>query len=197
MVKMYYESDADLGVLTGKKIAVLGYGSQGHAHALNLKDSGLDVIVGLRKESKSWADAEANGLKVLPVADAVKAGDVIQVLIPDEQQARVYNEDIKNNLEEGDTLTFAHGFNIHFKQILPPANVDVIMVAPKGPGHLVRRQYQEGKGVPALIAVEQDFSGNAKEIALAYAKGIGAARTGVIETTFKEETETDHCCFGS
>ncbi|WP_258359048.1 ketol-acid reductoisomerase [Moorella sulfitireducens (nom. illeg.)] len=191
MAVVYYEQDADLGVLKGKKIAVMGYGSQGHAQAQNLKDSGLDVIVGLRPGSKSWAAAETAGLKVTTVADAAAAADIIQILLPDETQARVYREEIAPHLTAGKVLMFSHGFNIHFNQIVPPADVDVIMVAPKGPGHLVRRMYVEGQGVPALLAVYQDASGRAKEIGLAYAKGIGAARAGVIETTFKEETETD------
>lgn len=191
LAKMYYDGDADLGLLKGKTIAIIGYGSQGHAHALNLMESGLDVVVGLREGSSFKKEAESKGLTVLPVAEAAKKADVIQILIPDEVQGYVYKNEIKDNLEEGNVLMFSHGFNIHFKQIVPPANVDVIMVAPKGPGHLVRRTYEEGKGVPAIIAVHQDYSGKAKDIGLAYAKGIGAARAGVIETTFKEETETD------
>ncbi len=192
LIKLYYDNDADIDMLKGKKIAIIGYGSQGHAHALNLKESGLDVVVGLRGSSKkSIEEAQGKGLRVLPVAEAAKEADIVQILMPDEVQAKVYESDIKDNLQEGNVLSFSHGFNIHFGQIVPPDNVDVIMIAPKGPGHLVRRTYEEGKGVPALIAVYQDFSGQAKDLALAYAKGIGAARSGVIETTFQEETETD------
>ena len=194
MARMYYESDADLGMLKGKTIAVMGYGSQGHAQALNLMESGLNVVVGLRDDGRSkarWEEAEGKGLTVLSVSEAAKKADVVQILIPDEIQAAVYEAQIAPNLEEGNVLMFSHGFNIHFKQIIPPANIDVIMVAPKGPGHLVRRTYEEGKGVPALFAVYQDYSGKAKDIALAYAKGVGATRAGVIETTFAEETETD------
>ncbi len=191
MPKMYYDSDADLNILKGKTVAVLGYGSQGHAQAQNLKDSGLDVVVGLRKGSKSWAVAEADGLKVMTVAEAAEAADLIQILLPDEKQGSVYQNDILPHLKPGNALVFSHGFNIHFNQINPPADVDVFMVAPKSPGHLVRRMYQEGKGVPGLIAVHQDATGNAHRLALAYAKGIGCTRAGVIETTFKEETETD------
>lgn len=191
MTKMYYDADANLDLLKGKKIAVIGYGSQGRAHALNLKDSGLDVVVGLYKGSKSWERAEKDGLTVMETADAAKAADLIMILIPDEKQAQMYKDSIEANLKEGDILAFAHGFNIHFHQIVPPEYVDVIMIAPKGPGHLVRRVYEEGMGVPDLIAVYQDFSGKAKDYALAYAKGIGGTRAGVIETTFKEETETD------
>ncbi|WP_227766128.1 ketol-acid reductoisomerase [Zhaonella formicivorans] len=191
MVKMYYDNDADLSLLHGKKIAVIGYGSQGHAQAQNLKDSGLDVVVGLRQGSKNWAQAEQDGLKVMTVAEAAKVADVIQILLPDEVQASVYKAEILPNLEEGNALVFSHGFNIHFGQVVPPANVDVFMVAPKSPGHLVRRMYAQGAGVPGLLAVYQDYSGKAKEYGLAYAKGIGCTRAGVIETTFKEETETD------
>jgi ketol-acid reductoisomerase len=191
MAKLYYEGDADLSLLQGKKIAVIGYGSQGHAHSLNLKDSGLDVRVGLYEGSKSWAKAEHDGLRVLKVADAAAEADVIMMLIPDTMQAKVFTEEIKPNLHPGNTLMFAHGFNIHFGQIDPPAGVDVSMVAPKGPGHLVRSVYVEGGGVPSLVAVHQDASGQAHDQALAYAKGIGAARAGVLDTTFKEETETD------
>ncbi|AKX94129.1 ketol-acid reductoisomerase [Neomoorella thermoacetica] len=191
MAVVYYDQDADLNVLKGKKIAVMGYGSQGHSQAQNLKDSGLDVVVGLRPESKSRAAAQAAGLEVKTVAEAAAEADIIQILLPDETQARVYREEIAPYLTGGKVLMFSHGFNIHFNQIVPPADVDVIMVAPKGPGHLVRRTYVEGQGVPALIAIYQDASGKAKEIGLAYAKGIGATRAGVIETTFKEETETD------
>ncbi|WP_315073165.1 ketol-acid reductoisomerase [uncultured Clostridium sp.] len=191
MPKMYYEKDTDLNLLKGKKVAVIGYGSQGHAHALNLHESGVDVVVGLYNGSKSWEKAEAAGLKVATVAEAAKAADLVMILLPDEKQAKIYNEEIAPNLEEGNALVFAHGFNIHFGQIKPPAYVDVFMVAPKGPGHLVRRTYTEGAGVPCLIAVHQDASGKAKQYALAYANGIGGARAGVLETTFKDETETD------
>ena len=188
---IYYDADADLALLEGRKVAVLGYGSQGHAHALNLKDSGIDVRIGLREGSRSWAKAEEAGLRVLPTADAVKEADLIMVLLPDTEQARVYERDIAPNLEERDSLAFAHGFNIHFGQITPPEGVDVWMIAPKGPGHLVRRTYEEGGGVPCLVAVASDATGKAKEIALAYAKGIGGTRAGVLDTTFEEETETD------
>jgi len=191
MAKMYYEKDANLDLLKGKTVAVVGYGSQGHAHALNLKESGVNVVVGLYKGSKSWEKAEAAGLKVMESADAVKAADFVMVLIPDEKQAKLYKESIEPNLEEGKALVFAHGFNIHYGQITPPPFVDVFMVAPKGPGHTVRSQYEEGRGVPCLIAVHQDASGKAKDYGLAYAAGIGGARAGVLETTFKEETETD------
>jgi len=191
MAVIYYDGDADLGLLQGKRIAVLGYGSQGHAQAQNLRDSGLDVVVGLRPGSTSWQQAEKDGLAVLPTAEACAQASIIQVLVPDDVQPRVYREAIAPHLSEGKALMFSHGFNIHYKQIVPPANVDVFMVAPKGPGHLVRRVFQEGRGVPALVAVHQDYTGQAKALALAYAKGIGATRAGVIETTFKEETETD------
>ena len=191
MVKMYYDADCNLSLLDGKTVAIMGYGSQGHAHALNLKESGVKVVVGLRPESSSCARAREAGLTVMSVAEAAKAGDFIMMLVPDEKQADIYAEEIAPNLAEGNVLMFAHGFNIHFKQIVPPKGVDVIMVAPKGPGHTVRSQYQEGKGVPSLIAIEQDASGKAKEYALAYACGIGAGRAGIIETTFKDETETD------
>ena len=191
MAKMYYEKDCDLNQLNGKKIAIIGYGSQGHAHALNLKDSGVDVIVGLYEGSKSWAKAEAQGLKVMTSAEAAKAADIIMILINDEKQAALYKESIEPNLTEGKTLAFAHGFNIHFGCIKPPKNVNVIMIAPKGPGHTVRSEYQAGKGVPCLIAVEQDATGDAWDIGLAYALGIGGARAGVLETTFRTETETD------
>lgn len=190
-MKMYYNEDSKLEMLEGKQVAVIGYGSQGHAHALNLKESGVNVVVGLYEGSRSKAKAEADGLKVLPVAEAVKASQVVMMLIPDERQRDVYESEVKNNLDDGDALAFAHGFNIHYGQINPPENVDVFMVAPKGPGHLVRRVYQEGKGVPGLLAVYQDYTNSAKDIGLAYAKGIGATRAGVIETSFKEETETD------
>jgi len=191
MPKMYYEKDTDLNLLKGKKVAIIGYGSQGHAHALNLHESGIDVVVGLYNGSKSWAKAEAAGLKVATVAEAAKAADFIMILLPDEKQGKIYNEEIAPNLEEGNSLVFAHGFNIHYVQIVPPAFVDVFMVAPKGPGHLVRRTYTEGAGVPCLIAVHQDASGKAKQYALAYANGVGGARAGILETTFKDETETD------
>ncbi|HLG01094.1 MAG TPA: ketol-acid reductoisomerase [Acidimicrobiia bacterium] len=188
---IYYEDDADLSLIRGKKVAVLGYGSQGHAHARNLQDSGVDVRVGLRDGSSSWAKAEAAGLAVRTIADASEEADVIMILLPDTEQAKVYTESIAPHLKDGDSLAFAHGFNIHFGQIEPPAGVDVWMIAPKGPGHLVRRQYEEGAGVPCLVAVHQDATGKAKETALSYAAGIGGTRAGVLETTFPEETETD------
>jgi len=191
MVKMYYEKDTNLDYLKGKKVAVIGYGSQGHAHALNLHDSGIDVIVGLYNGSKSWAIAEKDGLKVSTVADAVKEADITMILVPDERQGAIYKEEVAPYLEAGNALVFAHGFNINYGQITPPADVDVFMVAPKGPGHMVRRTYTEGSGVPCLIAVHQDATGNAKDLALAYANGVGGARSGVLETTFKDETETD------
>lgn len=191
MAKLYYEEDCNLGLLSGKTVAVIGYGSQGHAHALNLHESGVNVIVGLYNGSPSWAKAEKAGLKVMTAADATKAADLIMILINDEKQAKLYKEDIAPNLSSGKTLAFAHGFNIHYLQIVPPQDVNVVMIAPKGPGHTVRSQYQEGKGVPCLIAVHQDATGNAKDMALAYAAGIGGARGGILETTFKEETETD------
>jgi len=191
MAVMYYEKDCDFSLLKNKKIAVIGYGSQGHAHALNLRDSGANVIVGLYEGSKSWAKAEAEGLKVATAFDAAKEADLIMMLVNDEKCPKIYKESIEPNLTEGKALAFAHGFNIHFGQIVPPAHVDVIMIAPKGPGHTVRSEYLEGKGVPSLIAVHQDYTGKAKELALAYAAGIGAARAGILETTFKEETETD------
>jgi ketol-acid reductoisomerase len=191
MANIYYDDDANLEHLAGKTIAVLGFGSQGHAHALNAKESGLDVVVGLRKGSSSRAEAEAAGLKVMDIPEAVKAGHLVMVLLPDEIQGQVYREHIAPNLEAGNALLFAHGFNIHFGQISPAEDIDVFMVAPKGPGHLVRRVYTEGAGVPCLIAIQQDASGTAKQKALAYAKAIGGTRGGVLETTFKEETETD------
>ncbi|NEU83194.1 ketol-acid reductoisomerase [Nostoc sp. UIC 10630] len=191
MARMYYDEDANLDLLAGKTIAIIGYGSQGHAHALNLKDSGLNVIVGLYPGSKSVAKAEAAGLTVKNVADAANAADFIMILLPDEVQKTIYKNEIEPNLEEGNVLAFAHGFNIHFGQVVPPANVDVVMVAPKGPGHLVRRTYEQGEGVPALFAVYQDASGQARDRAMSYAKGIGGTRAGVLETTFREETETD------
>jgi len=188
---IYYDDDADPALLEGRKVAVLGYGSQGHAHALNLKESGVDVRVGLRDGSSSWAKAEEAGLKVLPIAEAVKDADVIMVLLPDTEQASIYERDIEPNLDGRDSLAFAHGFNIHFGQIRPPAGVDVWMIAPKGPGHLVRRTFEEGGGVPSLVAVQADETGKAKQTALAYARAIGATRAGVLDTTFEEETETD------
>lgn len=191
MLNMYYDTDCDLGLLNGKTVAIIGYGSQGHAHALNLKESGVNVVVGLRPGSASAAKAKEAGLEVCDTAEAAKRGDIIMILTPDQLQPDIYNESIKPNLQEGNILMFAHGFAIHFNQIVPPANVDVTMCAPKGPGHTVRSQYQEGRGVPSLIAIHQDYSGKAREYALAYACGIGAGRAGIIETSFKEETETD------
>lgn len=191
MAKMYYEKDCNLGLLQGKTVAIIGYGSQGHAHALNLYESGVNVIVGLYVGSKSWKVAEEAGLKVMTSADAAKNADIIMLLVNDEKQATLYKENIEPHLSAGKSLVFAHGFNIHYGQITPPEDVNVFMVAPKGPGHTVRSQYQEGKGVPCLIAVYQDATGDCKDIALAYASGIGGARAGVLETTFKEETETD------
>ncbi|AOL35369.1 ketol-acid reductoisomerase [Geobacillus thermoleovorans] len=190
MAKVYYNGDANEQYLQGKTVAIIGYGSQGHAHAQNLRDSGVRVIVGLRK-GKSWEQAEQDGFDVYSVREAAKQADIVMVLLPDEKQPAVYKEEIEPELEPGNALVFAHGFNIHFSQIVPPNHVDVFLVAPKGPGHLVRRTYAEGAGVPALIAVYQDVTGHAKETALAYAKAIGATRAGVLETTFKEETETD------
>jgi len=190
-MKLYRDHDADLGFLTGKKVAILGFGSQGHAHALNLKDSGVDVVVGLRPTSKRFEEARARGLAVKPIPEAVAEADVVMVLLPDEVQAQVYREEIEPNLKEGAALAFAHGFNIHFGQIKPRPDLDVWMVAPKGPGHLVRSEFEAGRGVPALVAIHQDKSGAALPTALAYAKGIGATRAGVIPTTFAEETETD------
>ncbi|MCY1153307.1 MAG: ketol-acid reductoisomerase [Sphaerochaetaceae bacterium] len=191
MSKMYYDSDADFKYLEGKTVAIIGYGSQGHAHALNLKESGVDVVVGLYKGSKSWSIAEEAGLKVMEAKDAAKAAQVIMMLVPDEKQSALYDSAIKDNLEKGDYLAFAHGFNIHFGQITPPSDVNVIMIAPKGPGHTVRSQFVEGKGVPSLVCVNQDPSGDSMEVAKAYAKGLGAGRAGIFETSFKEETETD------
>jgi len=190
-MKVYYQNDADLNVLAGKKIAVLGFGSQGHAHALNLKESGMDVRVGLKENSLSKQKAEEAGLKVMSVAGTVEWADITMVLLPDQCQKEVYDKEISPNLKEGNTLAFAHGFNIHYKQIVPPAHVNVMMVAPKSPGHLVRRTFQQGSGTPCLIAVHQDYTGNTKELALAWAKGIGGTKAGVIETNFKNETETD------
>ncbi len=188
---VYYDADANSALIADKKVAILGYGSQGHAHALNLKDSGVDVRVGLRAGSSSKAKAEAAGLKVLPTAEAVREADIVMVLLPDTEQKSVFDADIAPNLVPGNSLAFAHGFNVHFGRIAPPEGVDVWMIAPKGPGHLVRRTYDEGGGVPCLVAVAQDATGKAKDIALAYAQGIGGTRAGVLETTFQEETETD------
>ena len=191
MAKVYYQEDCNLSLLEGKTVAIIGYGSQGHAHALNAKESGVNVIIGLYEGSKSWEKAEAAGFEVYTAAQAAKRADIIMILINDEKQAQLYKESIEPNLEEGNVLMFAHGFCIHFGQIIPPKNVDVIMIAPKGPGHTVRRQYIEGQGVPCLIAVEQDATGKAHDIGLAYALAIGGARAGVLETSFREETETD------
>ena len=191
MAKIFYESDCDLSLLDGKTVAVIGYGSQGHAHALNMKESGVNVIIGLYEGSKSWKKAEEQGFEVYTSAEAAKKADIIMILINDELQAKLYKESIEPNLEEGNMLMFAHGFNIHFGQIVPPKNVDVTMVAPKGPGHTVRSEYQVGKGVPCLVAVEQDATGRAQDVALAYALAIGGARAGVLETDFRTETETD------
>ncbi len=191
MPKIYYDSDADIGLLKGKTVAVIGYGSQGHAHALNLNDSGINVVVGLREKSYFRQKATEDSLKVMNTAEAAKIGDIIVILIPDEKQRDIYLTDISPHLKKGKAIVFGHGFNIHFGQIGPPTDVDVFMVAPKGPGHLVRRTYMEGKGVPCLVAIGQDSSGKAKELALAYAKAIGGTRAGVLETTFREETETD------
>ena len=191
MAKIYYQEDCNLSLLKDKTVAIVGYGSQGHAHALNLHESGVDVIVALYEGSKSWARAEKAGLKVMTTAEAAKAADIIMILINDERQADMYKKDIEPNLTAGKALAFAHGFNIHYQQIIPPKDVDVFMIAPKGPGHTVRSEYVEGKGVPCLIAVYQDATGNATELGLAYAAGIGGSRAGVLETTFKAETETD------
>mgnify|MGYP003616804068 CR=1 FL=1 len=191
MAKMYYDDNADLSIIQGRSVAIIGYGSQGHAHALNLRDSGVDVRVGLREGSKSREKAEAEGLRVLSVAEAVEEADVIMILAPDQAQRTLYKEEIEPNLVAGDALFFAHGFNIRFGYITPPEGVDVCMVAPKGPGHLVRREYADGRGVPVVVAVEKDATGNAWPLALSYAKGIGGLRAGGIETTFTEETETD------
>ncbi len=191
MAKIYYQEDCNLNLLKGKKIAVIGYGSQGHAHALNLKESGCDVIVGLYHGSKSWAKAEAQGLKVYTAAEAAAQADIIMILINDEKQAKMYKESIEPNLTAGKMLMFAHGFAIHFNQIVPPKDVDVTMIAPKAPGHTVRSEYLRGRGTPCLVAVYQDATGNALDLALAYASGLGCSRAGVLETTFKTETETD------
>jgi ketol-acid reductoisomerase len=191
MAEIFYDDDADLSLLEGKTVAVIGFGSQGHAHALNLNDSGIQVVVGLREGSPSRARAEEAGLEVLNVAEAAAAGDIVMMLVPDQDQREVYLKSIKAGLEEGNALFFAHGFNIHYYQVVPPEDVDVVMVAPKGPGHMVRRMYEQGSGVPSLVAVYQDYTGRALDIGLAYARGLGATRAGVIETTFAEETETD------
>lgn len=191
MAKIFYAKDCNLDLLKGKTVAIIGYGSQGHAHALNLKESGVDVVIGLYEGSKSWAKAEAQGMKVYTAAEAAKKADIIMILINDEKQAKMYKEDIEPNLKAGDMLMFAHGFNIHYGLIKAPKDVDVTMIAPKGPGHTVRSEYLEGKGVPCLVAVHQDATGHAQDLALAYAAGIGGARAGVLETTFRTETETD------
>lgn len=191
MAMVYYDKDADINMIKNRKIAVIGYGSQGHAHAMNLKDSGLDVRVGLRKQSPSWSKAENAGIKVTTTSRAAEEADIIMILVPDEKQGDIFKKDIAPGLKKGNALAFAHGFSIHFGQIVPPEDVDVFMVAPKGPGHLVRRVYLEGKGVPCLLAVHMDTSGGLKDVALAYARAIGGTRAGVLETTFKEETETD------
>jgi ketol-acid reductoisomerase len=188
---MIYDEDADLGQLDGKTVAIIGYGSQGHAHALNLKDSGVDVVVGLRESSSSVAAAREAGFEVLPVVEAASRGDLVMILVPDELHHDVWENEVRDGIAEGNMLLFGHGFSVHYGEVVPPPGVDVALVAPKGPGHLVRRQYTEGSGVPALIAIHQDASGNARQLAMAYAKGIGGARAGVIETTFKDETETD------
>jgi ketol-acid reductoisomerase len=190
-LRIYYDKDADLGRLEGKTVAVMGYGSQGHAHAQNLRSSGVEVVVGLRKDSPSWAKAEAAGLRVLQPSEAAREADIVMMTLPDESMGAIYREHVEPNLKPGDYLAVAHGFNIHFGVIRPPADVNVFMVAPKGPGHTVRAHYEQGRGVPSLVAVHQDPSGDALQIALAYAKGIGAGRAGIIETTFREETETD------
>ncbi|MDI9508724.1 MAG: ketol-acid reductoisomerase [Clostridiales bacterium] len=191
MAKIYYQQDCNLSLLDGKTVAVIGYGSQGHAHALNLKESGVNVVIGLYQGSKSWAKAEAAGFQVYTADEAAKKADIIMILINDEKQAKLYKDSIEPNLEAGNVLMFAHGFSIHYGQIIAPKDVDVIMIAPKGPGHTVRSQYMEGQGVPCLMAIHQDATGKAQDLALAYALGIGGARAGVLETTFKEETETD------
>ena len=189
--KIYYDQDADLGLIKGKKIAIIGYGSQGHAHALNLRDSGQDVVVGLYKGSKSGARAEKDGVRVTTVAEATKAAEVVMILLPDQTQRAVFEAEIKQGLGKGKMLMFAHGFNIHFNQVVPPPDVDVTMIAPKAPGHVMRDLFTQGPGVPALVAVQQDVTGKARDLALAYGRGVGCTRAGVIETTFKEETETD------
>ncbi len=189
--KIYYDQDADLGLLKGRKIAIIGYGSQGHAHALNLRDSGQDVVVGLYKGSKSWPRAEKDGLRVAPVAEAAQMADIVMVLLPDQVHRSTYEESIRGALGKGKTLMVAHGFSIHFNQMVPPPDVDVAMIAPKAPGHVMRDLFTQGPGVPALLAVQQNVSGKAKDVALAYGKGVGCTRAGVIETTFREETETD------
>lgn len=191
MSRMYYDQDADLGLIKGRRIAIIGYGSQGHAHALNLKDSGMDVVVGLYKGSKSWEKAERDGCKVMSVAEAAQSAQVIMILLPDQAHRSVYEEAIKGALTKGKTLMTAHGFSIHFNQVVPPPDVDVSMIAPKAPGHMMRQLYTEGSGVPALLAVHQDVSGHARAMSLAYARGVGCTRAGVLETTFREETETD------
>ncbi len=191
MARMYYETDCNLDLLTGKTVSIIGFGSQGHAHAMNLNESGVKVVVGLREGSKSREKAAAAGLEVMTVAEAAKAGDIVMMLVPDEQAADIYKNDVEPGLKEGNMLMFAHGFNIHFKQIAPPSYIDVTMIAPKGPGHTVRSQYVEGRGVPSLVAVHHDSTGKAKDFAMAYAAGIGAGRAGILDTTFKEETETD------
>ncbi len=188
---MYYDDDADLSLLDGKTVAIIGFGSQGHAHALNLKDSGVQVVVGLREDSKSVQEARDHGLEVLGVADAASRGDIVMLLVPDEKHRAIYEAEVRDGIAPGNLLMFGHGFSVHYGEVEPPAGVDVALAAPKGPGHLVRRQYVEGSGVPGLIAIHQDATGNAKALALAYARGIGCTRGGVIETTFKDETETD------
>jgi ketol-acid reductoisomerase len=189
--KIYYDQDADLGLLRGKKIAIIGYGSQGHAHALNLKDSGQDVVVGLYKGSKSWAKVEKDGLRVATVNEAAQMADVVMILLPDQSQRQVFEAEVRGTLAKGKMLMFAHGFNIHFNQVVPPPDIDVTMIAPKAPGHVMRDLFTQGPGVPALVAVHQDVTGRARDLALAYGRGVGCTRAGVIETTFKEETETD------
>ncbi len=191
MATIYYDKDCDLDLIKGKRVAVIGYGSQGHAHSLNLTESGVDVVVGLREGSSSWTAAEENGLKVMTLPEASKWADVIMMLVPDQIMGEIYRSHVEHNLEPGDTLMFAHGFNVHFGEISAPEDVDVVMVAPKGPGHLVRRTFSEGSGVPCLIAVQQDPSGSAHDLGLSYASAIGGGRAGILETTFKEETETD------
>jgi len=190
-MKIFYDRDADLAPLKGKTVAVIGYGSQGHAHAMNLRDSGIEVVVGLRRDGSSWEKAEGAGFTVLEPAEAARRGDIVMMLVPDEMGSEIYARDIEPGLEKGDSLAFAHGFNIHFKQIVPAPDINVFMIAPKGPGHLVRSEYEKGRGVPCLIAIHQDPSGHSRELALAYAKAIGGTRAAALETTFKEETETD------